>query len=91
MNKRFLHVAFNWSGDPKIAEVKPVFDQATDWLRYAPNCWIIWTDKNPQTWSEWLKPFLNKGDHVFICAIDMTGKQGWLPKGTWDWMNKARK
>jgi len=90
MSHRFLHVAFNWSGDPKTTGIKEVFDRASDWMRYAPNCWIVWTNKDPETWYERLKPFLGSGEHVFICALDLTTRQGWLPKSTWDWINKNR-
>jgi hypothetical protein len=90
MNKRFLHIAFNWSGNPKIAEMKPAFDRASDWMRYAPNCWIVLSSEDPQTWYERLKPFLGIGDHMFICALDITVRRGWLPKTTWEWINKKR-
>jgi hypothetical protein len=90
MSHRFLHIAFNWSGEPKIDEVKPVFDKATDWVRYAPNCWIVWTSSDPATWYERLKPHVGPSDHMFICAVDLTVRNGWLPKTTWDWINKKR-
>lgn len=90
MSKRFLHIAFNWSGDPKIAEIKPMFDKALDWTRYAPNCWIVWTSSDPARWYARLKPFLGTNDHMFICALDMTSRRGWLPKSTWKWITKKR-
>jgi hypothetical protein len=90
MSKRFLHIGFNWSGEPKINELKPVFDNAIDWLRYTPNCWIVWTSSDPEKWYERVKPYLGTGDHVFICAVDMETRQGWLPKTTWAWIDKER-
>jgi hypothetical protein len=39
MAKQFLHISFKFSdGGPKINELKPVFDKAIDWFRYASNC-----------------------------------------------------
>jgi hypothetical protein len=87
---QFLHIAFNWSGEPKITELKPVFDQAIDWIRYAPNCWIVWTSNGPDKWYERLKPHLGTSDHMFICSIDMNTRSGWLPKTTWEWITKTR-
>lgn len=40
---RYLHFGFKFKGPPKIKELEPLFNLASDWLRYAPNCWIVWT------------------------------------------------
>jgi len=90
MSNRYLHVGFNWAGEAKITELKPIFDKAIDWVRYSPNCWIIWTSSEPEKWYERLKPQLGSGDHLFICAIDLSERQGWLPKTIWDWIKKER-
>ena len=88
--KRFLHVGFNFQGKPLIDELKPTFDQAEDWLRYAPNCWILWTDQSPAVWNDRLRPFLRDDDNLFICGLDITRRQGWLPKSSWEWSRKIR-
>ena len=87
---KFLHIGFNWSGEPKITELKPIFDLAIDWIHYAPNCWIVWTSSDPAKWYERLKPHLGTNDHMFICAVDMKTRNGWLPKSTWAWIDKTR-
>ena len=76
MSKQFLHVAFNWQGDSKIGDVQTILNQATDWVRYAPNCWLIWTGRDVETWYEKLKPVLSTGDHLLICRIDLTVRKG---------------
>lgn len=88
--KTFLHIGFRWEKDAKVEELKPVFDKALDWLRYAPNCWIVWTSSSPHRWYERLKSHLGPGDHVFICELNLTHRQGWLPKWVWEWLNKER-
>ncbi len=90
MNNHFLHVGFNWSGPSKLDELEPVFNKAKDWLRYAPNCWILWTGLTPQVWYTRLKPFVGKDDRLFICKLDTTVRQGWLEPWIWDWLKKAR-
>ena len=82
--KRFLHIAFNWESKPKIGELKPAFNKAHDWARYAPNCWIVWTSASPEAWYERLKPYLDGKDHVFISELNTRNSQGWLPKWIWD-------
>ena len=86
-----MHVAFVWSGnDPKINELKPIFDKAKDWMRYAPNCWIVRTDLSPQVWYSRLKPYIKEPESVFICELNITNRQGRLPKWMWDWIKKDR-
>jgi len=90
MTPRFLHIGFKWEGDSKVAELKPIFDKAKDWYRYAPNCWIVWTTSEPQKWFERLKPHLGPNDNMFICALDASVRGGWMPKSAWDWLAKTR-
>ena len=90
MPGQFLHVSFGWKDAPKIQDLVPVFNKAVDWARYAPNCWILWTTSSAEVWFERLKPHLGPHDHMFICRLDMTDRQGWLPKWVWDWLDKAR-
>jgi hypothetical protein len=85
-----LHVGFNFKGPPKITELQPIFNKAKDWIRYAPNCWIVWTNRSANQWADLLKPKLGPEDSVFICQLDMTNRQGWLPKWVWEWLDKSR-
>ena len=59
-------------------------------MRYAPNCWIIYTAKDARTWYSRVKPLLEKGDRVLICELNTENKQGWLENWMWKWLNKAR-
>jgi hypothetical protein len=84
---RFLHIGFYWSGPPKTSELEPIFDQATDWIRYAQNCWIIRTTTDPDTWLARLKPLMAEKDRVFICEMNTSSTNnysGWLDKWMWE-------
>ena len=48
------------------------------------------THLTPQVWYERLKPLLGETDNVFICKLDITQRQGWLPKEGWDRIRKNR-
>lgn len=88
---QFLHIGLNFSGVTKVAELIPVFNQALDWVRYAPNCWIVWTTSSPEQWYERLRLHLTANDHMFIAALDLQrGYYGWLPQEVWDWLSNAR-
>ena len=49
---------FGWKGPVKMKELEPVFNKALDWMRYAPNCWILWTTTPAEDWVGRLKPYL---------------------------------
>jgi|SRR5579859_1462559 len=89
---RFIHIAFNWSGAPKIKELEgPLFNQATDWMRYAPNCWVVWTYQDSNEWYRRVRPFITERDRVFICEININDRQGWMDQWAWNWLNRPRK
>lgn len=87
---KFLHIAFNWTSGLKVEELTPEFNKAKDWVRYAPNCWIVWTTSDMETWYARVRPYMKNEDYVFICEINLKNRQGWLPKFIWDWINKPR-
>jgi len=91
MTSRFLHISFDCAdGDPRIKEFSPIFDKALDWFRYNNYCWILWTSSPPQKWYERIKPLLARGDHVFIVALDISERQGWMSKSFWEWLKQER-
>jgi hypothetical protein len=84
---RFLHVGFNTANAlSKATELEGVFDAALDWIRYAPNCWILRTTTDSDTWAARLKPHLGENDMIFICELDMSNRDkysGWLQEWMW--------
>jgi hypothetical protein len=92
---RFLHIGFTWAkAEPKITELKPIFDNALDWARYAPNSWVLWTTTEPGDWLARINPHLGEGDHVFICELNAASTPenftGIQPKWFWTWLQKDR-
>ncbi len=87
---RLLHVGFNFSGPPKIKELEKVFDSALDWIRYAPNCWILWTTSSAGTWYERIKPHLGRNDKFIIYRLDPRERHGWHEEWIWERLDKTR-
>lgn len=87
---RFLQIVFNFEGSPKILELTPVFDKAIDWLRIAPNVWIIWTEGSPGDWYLRLKPHIGPKDNFYIFGINNKVRHGWAPQMVWDFLDKTR-
>ncbi len=89
---RFLHISFTFNeGFPKVQELEPVFNfLAPDWLRYAPNCWIVWTLRPASDFLYGLKPALGASDSVLIVKLDMSDRNGWEPRWVWEWIDRKR-
>jgi hypothetical protein len=94
----FLHIGINFRDEDsnlnRILEIERVLNQGSDWLRYAPNCWILYTNQNPTVWIEKILaiPFMQteKRHFVFICELDWRNKAGLLSAGIWEWINRER-
>lgn len=87
---KYLQITFEFSGPPKIEEVKPAFDHALDWARIAPNAWIVWTTSTPAQWYERLKPKIGPGDRFYIFEVNNSVRHGWGAKWIWEWLDKKR-
>lgn len=90
MSPQLLHISFDFKGTVDREALKKKFDLAIDWVQYLPCCWIVYTTSSPQKWYARLKPLLGPRDLMFICKIDITQRQGWLPKWVWEWIKKSR-
>ena len=91
--KHFLHISFNWKGKAPIPkDINNAMDQAGDWLRYDDNCWIVYTEHDANAWYKYLERFLSDrvNQHLFICKLDPSMKQGWLPQWAWDWFKQRQ-
>ena len=91
MPHRFLHIAFNWRVSGKVVELEPTFSHfADDRVRYAPNCWIVWTSRPVSDFYYALRPQIADQDAMLIVGLDMNERNGWLPKPIWDWIDRKR-
>lgn len=93
----FLHLGVYTDGEtdaPDRAAIEHVLNNAKDWFRYAPYCWIIYTGRDAAYWSEKLRAIAGMEEHAgFLLAevlLDPNKRSGWLKRSAWDWMNKDR-
>jgi hypothetical protein len=87
---RFLSITFNYGARVEPATVKTTLDAAKDWAKYAPNCWIIWTEQTPEYWYGKLKPLLHPEDLIFIVEINVPTRAGWIQKTIVEWFVRDR-
>ena len=88
---KYLHIGFNFESRPiPEAKLEKLFNTALDWTRYAPNCWILWTTSEPEEWYKYIKANIHENDKFFICELNVSNRQGWLPRSIWTWLQKDR-
>jgi hypothetical protein len=91
MAKRFLLFTFQFAdSDPKIDQLKPIFDKASDWLRIMPYSWLVWTSISMESWYGRVRKVMTDEDEVFIVPVDAKEAQGWISKSVWNWISKER-
>jgi hypothetical protein len=90
--KKFLHLAVSPIDPGQQALIEEQLNRAGDWLRYLPNCWLIYTSRPAKVWYSRLSSIegLKNSSNFFICEVDLHNRGGWLKKTVWEWINKDR-
>ena len=94
---RFVHVGIAYHELPALTfehinlADAAVASEALDWVRYAWNCYIIWTTSDCETISRKIArlPGLRGAGH-FVCELNPTGAFGGLPPWLWEWIARDR-
>lgn len=86
---RFVHIGFNFRGEPPIDALEALFGNALDWLRYDPSCWILYTSTDLDTWRDRIRKIT--GDTFLMFEFDRTAYvSGYQPTWVWQWLQKDR-
>ena len=89
-----LTIFLVWLGiaDPEHSGI--VGENVPHGARYAPNCWLLWSNSEIDVWNTRIKERLSPGDNVLICEVNLTRAgetyTGWGPKWLWEWIQKTR-
>ena len=84
---KLYHVSLHFRDFKSEKDLSTSFDQAENWIRYAPNCWFlkIADDETPQ---EWRSRLIEASDsaYVFLTRIDPRDFSGYLSAEVWNWL-----
>src|SRR5260370_2457285 len=91
MNK-YLHVGLNIKSAPakQLKNLEKLFSEVGDWLRYAPNCWIVYTDKTPAALRERLRKLLADEDEFLVFEVKWENFAGFASDLVKKWVEKKR-
>lgn len=85
---KFYHVGIGFSGKAvDVEEIQNAFGPA-GWARYAPNCWIVYTDESPNLLVEKIRNLCASQDGIFVCELNISNNWGYLHKEIWDWIRQ---
>lgn len=86
---KLYHITVFFDNFNEERDLATTFNEAEDWLRYAPSCWIVATDESAFLWYKRLKEVVGSGGNIFITALTPdVEKAGLLRRNVWQWMNK---
>lgn len=89
--KTFLNLAVNPVTPENRALIEKELNKAADWLRYVPNCWLIYTVQPAKVWYDRLSEIPGMKDgNLFICEVNLKNRAGWIKSSVWDRIRKGR-
>lgn len=84
-------VMFNFKAS-KVAptdRIEAILDiQVVDWLRFAPNQYIVYHAGDPSALYAALKSLLQTQDNVLVMKVDLAKRWGWAAQIAVDWLRK---
>jgi hypothetical protein len=95
-SKKYLHLSMMYPEALKLAahnQVQHVVNQSEDWLRYADNCWLVWTSDTPEQLYAKLAAIPTLKDvYIFILEVNISRayRSGQFPNWVWEWLDKDR-
>ncbi len=86
---KFLSLTFNFEGkDPPLPAIEESLNKARDWLKYAPNCWLLYTSNTEKIWADRMRLIVGEKASIFVVEINIRSKFGYMPKFVWEWIEK---
>ncbi len=91
MPHRFVHIGINFGEAAKVQELEPAIQAvADDWIRYAPNNWIVWTASSNANLAAALRRNLTINDQFMLFEINPLNRDGWHHGWVWEWLDRVR-
>ena len=68
------------------SQVEEKMNLAVDWYRLHDSVWVVETTSDAAKWQTRLRPLVVPDGVLFICKLDTSDRQGWMPKKYWEWI-----
>lgn len=90
MAAHFFMIYIDRKNDVTYENVKKKMDLARDWYRIREDLWIVYSTSDPEKWYERLAPLIKKSGNLFVCQLEASNRQGWMPEEFWKWFEESR-
>jgi len=67
-------------------QIESVLYGAKDWLRWSPDTYLIRTNLDAEEWFQRVRKVLDPKDNIFVVAVDLTQKAGWMTNLAINWV-----
>ncbi|NSL89335.1 hypothetical protein ECE50_021010 [Chitinophaga sp. Mgbs1] len=68
--------------------IEATLNKGLDWIRYAPNNYVLFTSVTIKAWMGRLREHVEDGGTLFICKLDVTNRNGLMINEFWEWLQK---
>ena len=88
---RILHVGINFGAIEKVQSLEGAISQMSeDWIRYAPNNWLLWSSHSIQSCSLILREQLSLNDQFLVFEFGAEVPDGFHYEWVWKWITEKR-
>lgn len=86
-----FHVAIGYAhNELPVTTIQNSFGKSAGWARYAPNCWLLYTDEPAEAISNRIRKLCSASDSILVIKVDTNHYNGFLHKEIWDWFNERK-
>jgi hypothetical protein len=87
---KFYHIYIVPKNGVDLDIVEAKMDLALDWFKYDKFLWVVYSTSDIKKWMTRLKHLVEPGGNLFICELNISGRNGWMSKDFWAWLKKER-
>lgn len=78
-----------YEASPMVSDsLRDLLKGAKGWWNYLPNVWLLFTEKDLKSWKTAIRNVIGDQDNFFIVDVTDQDRNGWLPRGAWDWLHE---
>lgn len=63
-----------------------------NWIHPMESFWIVslsdYSIYNADSIYKALRRYIDDNDSIMVCKMEISDRQGWMPKSLWDWLNE---
>ena len=87
---KFYHITIRPKNGKTIDDVEKQMNKALDWYRYNDNCYVVYSTADMKMLMGRLRDLVDQGGLLFISELNITNRNGWMPKEFWEWLKMDR-